>query len=207
MRIEQKVAALKKQPVSMEVRKRLESFQQLNGKGNQAWFSELCFCILTANSKAATAMAVQKEAGQEGFLQWPKSRLAEAIKGNKHRFHNTKARYIVEARKFRDIKSRLAGKGEFEARDWLAQNVKGLGYKEASHFLRNVGHRNLAIVDRHILRAMKEHGLIEAYPDVLGKESYEKCEKLLGELCRKTGSCQAELDLYLWYLETGHVLK
>jgi len=32
-------------------------------------------------------------------------------------------------------------------------------------------------------------------------------EKQLEEICGKTGLSQGELDLYLWYMKTGKVLK
>ena len=39
-------------PIKSDVDNRLNEFKELNN--SQDWFSELCFCILTANSKAAT---------------------------------------------------------------------------------------------------------------------------------------------------------
>jgi len=36
--------------------------------------------------------------------------------------------------------------------EWLVKNLTGLGYKEAGHFLRNIGSGKIAILDRHILR-------------------------------------------------------
>ena len=47
-------------------------------------------------------------------------------------------------------------------RDWLVKEkrIKGLGYKEASHYLRNIGYRGYAILDKHILRSLAELGII-----------------------------------------------
>ncbi|GAJ17855.1 unnamed protein product, partial [marine sediment metagenome] len=33
---------------------------------------------------------------------------------------------------------------EIKLREWVVKNFKGLGYKEASHFLRNIGYKNFA---------------------------------------------------------------
>jgi len=59
------VRRLQKSPISKVVRKRLAEFKKLGKSDN--WFSELCFCILTANSKARTAIAIQKKLGAKGF--------------------------------------------------------------------------------------------------------------------------------------------
>jgi len=199
MQLINEIKNLERSEIKEVVEKRLNEFKEL-GKN---WFSELCFCILTANSKAETALKVQKELGYYGFSSMPRKEIAECIKRNKHRFHNNKAKYIVEARKFKNIQEIVLR--EKEAREWLVENVKGLGYKEASHFLRNVGYENYAILDRHILNLMKENGMIN---DVkLGKKNYLEIEKKFLELAKKTGMSAAKLDLYMWFMRTGKVLK
>jgi len=207
MRLESRLLKLKKGPAGKEVGERLQEFGRLGRKGNRDWFSELCFCILTANSKAKTAIEIQKQAGRSGFLEYDEKKMAETIRKNRHRFHNTKARYIMEARRFRDIRKRLEGMGGFEAREWLVKNVNGIGYKEASHFLRNVGFQDLAILDRHVLRVMEREGMMGEVPKSLGRRDYLEYEKKLKGLCDAAGMSQAELDLYLWLMETGEVLK
>ena len=97
-------------------------------------------------------------------------------------------------------------KDENELREWLVKNVKGVGYKEASHFLRNIGLVNLAIVDYHIINILAKHELIEK-PKTITRNRYFEIENLLRKIAEKLGLTLAELDLYLWYLETGKVLK
>lgn len=190
------------------IQQRLNEFSSFKQKGNEEWFSELCFCILTANSRAKTAIAIQKELGFEGFAKNKQEQLAEAIKRNKHRFHNNKAKYILEARKNIQIKDKLNSiNSELEKREWLVENIKGLGFKEASHFLRNTGHFNLSILDRHILNLMLDHNLINEKPKSLTKKNYLEIENKFNELARKIKMSSAELDLNLWYLKTGEVLK
>jgi len=86
-------------------------------------------------------------------------------------------------------------------RGWLVKNVKGVGYKEASPFLRNVGYFDVAILDRHILTLMNED------KKALSKKRYLKIENKFRQLASKLGMSCAELDLYMWYIETGWVLK
>ena len=88
------------------------------------------------------------------------------------------------------------------------ENVKGLGWKESSHFLRNVGHLDVAIIDRHIISNMVEYGLIsENVRKGLTKRRYMEYEKLLEKVADRARMTLGEMDLYLWYRKTGQVLK
>jgi len=190
---------------------RLNEFRDFKNKKNDEWFSELCFCLLTANSRASSAIAIQKELGFSGFSSAKHQKIVETIKRNKHRFHNNKAKYIVEARKHVQIKDFIQElvdeRGVLEAREWLVDNVKGLGYKEASHFLRNVGFDGVAILDRHILNLMIEHELLKEKPKSLNRINYLLIEQELNKFAEHIGMTPAELDLSMWYLKTGNVLK
>jgi N-glycosylase/DNA lyase len=198
---------MKNSKIKHLINKRLNEFNILRDKTNEDWFSELCFCILTANSKAESAIKIQNQIGLKGFLIDSEENIARVIKLNKHRFYNNKSQFICEARKNNNIKDIIQKMNEFEAREWLVKNIKGVGYKEASHFLRNVGYKNLAILDRHILNLMVENKLITEKPKSLNKKIYLDVEKNFNKLAEKLGMSSAELDLYMWYLKTGKVLK
>lgn len=189
------------------VETRLKEFESLGKKGNKDWFSELCFCILTANSKASTALLIQEELGVNGFCGLSHSGVRACIIKHKHRFHNNKSKYIVEARAHMDIKKKISKMDDFSAREWLVKNIKGIGYKEASHFLRNVGRKSLAILDRHILNLMVEEGMLKEKPKSLTSKNYIEIEKKFNKLAVKMFMSAAELDLYMWHMKTGKVLK
>jgi N-glycosylase/DNA lyase len=197
--------------VQQLIDKRMSEFSSFANKPSDAWFSELCFCLLTSNAKAKTALAVQQELGIKGFHTMPKNKLVTCIKSNKHRFHNTKAARIVEARVHsKNLKStiqRIAeNHGHTVAREWLVDNVKGLGHKEASHFLRNTGHENVAIIDRHILSILEQHKIISS-PKDLSPRNYLAIEEKCITLAENLNMSLSRLDLSLWYLKTGQVLK
>lgn len=199
-----KLRELKESNVREIVEKRIKEFESLPP---EKWFSELCFCILTANSSAQIGIKAQEVIGDR-FLSMSKEELALVLKELGHPYYARRAEYIVEARKYRDIHKIVAQFGdERQAREWLVRNIKGIGYKEASHFLRNVGYKNVAIIDRHILRVMVRYGLIEKAPKGLTKKKYLELEKILERVAREAGLTLAELDLYLWYMDTGKVLK
>jgi len=186
---------------------RIQEFQQNNEKSTSGILKELCFCILTANFNAQKSIRIQEEIN-DGLITFSESQLAKELKRSGHRFPNIRAKYIVEARMYEESISRiiLSSGDEQEQRDWLVKNIKGIGYKEASHFLRNVGFTDLAIIDFHIIDLLSRLGLIQK-PKNLGKKKYLEIEKLLRNASRKLNMNLAELDLYMWYAETGKILK
>lgn len=195
-----------------KVEETIKTFEQ-NGRGDEkVWFNELCYCILTANSNAQTVFTICEElCPKDAFLNYSEKELAVNLKERGYRFYNKRAEYIVEARKIIDIlkKKVLSFETEFEAREWLISKVngvkliKGIGLKESSHFLRNVGYKNLAILDRHILKILSEK-----VPKTLSE--YCSIENQMRNFANKFGLNLAELDLFLlWkdYFKTGKILK
>ena len=207
MRLLERIKGLRGSRVGATIRRRLKEFRELRGSSSEELFKELCFCILTANFHAEGGIRIQKEVG-EGFLSLTEKELAGELRRLGYRFPNTRAKYIVQDRKFAgELKGRVRSFGDGkEFREWLVENVKGLGYKEASHFLRNIGYGDVAIVDFHIVDLLAAHGLI-GKPKTMTKRKYLEIEKVLEGIAGKLGMGLGELDLYLWYIETGKVLK
>ncbi len=187
---------------------RWDDFTAMHRTGEDKWFSELCFCILTANTSAEMGVRVQKALGYEGFAKIPDKKLARALRDAGARFYNTRAGYIIAARRYDGkLKETITGLGnQFKAREWLFRNVKGIGYKEASHFLRNVGYGNVAILDKHILNILRRYDLIGDFKRV-GKRRYIAIEHVLRHIAETAHMPLGKLDLYLWYFKTGKVLK
>jgi len=201
------VNRLKGKEVSKLVANRMREFEQLGKSGAEEIFKELAFCLLTANYSAEGGIRIQRAIG-DGFITLPKEELERRLRELGHRFPKARAEYIVEARRLlprlKDILSSF--RDERGLREWLAKNVRGLGYKEASHFLRNIGYKNLAIIDYHIVDVLVRYGIIER-PKSLTRRKYLEIESILEKIAEKTGLTLGELDLYLWYMETGKVLK
>jgi N-glycosylase/DNA lyase len=198
---------LKKSKVKRLVDMRIKQFKENSKKSSNEIFKELCFCILTANFNAERSIRIQEEI-DDGFLTFSEPELAKMLKKFSHRYPNTRAKYIVEARKYKDILKEIikSFNNENELRMWLVKNIKGLGYKEASHFLRNIGFNNVAIVDFHIIDILTRYKLIRR-PKILTKMKYLEIENFLMKIAKKLNLSLAELDLYLWYIETGKILK
>ncbi len=170
-------------------------------------FSEACFCILTANSSAVLGIKIQKEVGIEGFHNLPLEELYQIIKKMGHRFAYQRAERIVKLREKEQFLLEIAkeqnGK---EAREKLVKEIHGYGYKEASHFLRNIGFDDVAIIDRHISRFLFEKGLVKPRKTIT-KKVYLECEEALEKIAQNFGLTLAELDLYIFYIKTKKVLK
>jgi N-glycosylase/DNA lyase len=198
----QSVKILIKSNLSKKVKVRIREFERA---GRKDTFNELCFCLLTANYSAERAIEIQKKIG-DGFCTLSEKALAKKLKELGYRFPNARAKYIVGARAHIPYLKKITLDDDFKAREYLAKNVKGLGYKEASHYLRNIGRKNLAIIDFHIIDLLAENKIIEK-PKNLSSKRYMEIEEKLAKLCKKLNLSQAELDLYLWYLETGKILK
>ena len=201
--------------VQDEIRARLDGFKRLWEKGSEEdVFAELVFCILTPQSGAKLCWdAVKKLADKNLLLKGSKNQILKELEGV--RFKYKKAEYVVEARKQFltegkiSIKLQISGFSDvYDAREWLAQNVNGIGYKEASHFLRNIGvGENLAILDRHILKNLKLFGVIEKIPNSISRKKYLEIEKKIRKLAEKVKIPMSHLDLVLWYKETGEIFK
>lgn len=194
--------------VGEEISKRMGGFEELHRRGNVEWFSELCFCILTAYSSAELGLKIQKDLNCEDFLTLSRENLCCKLREEGHRFSERRAEFIVCARDFSNIKETITSfSDERVAREWLVGRIRGLGYKEASHFLRNVGYKNVAILDRHVIRVMFEYGLISEIPKTLTRRKYLEIEQKLEKLAERVGLSLGELDLYLWFMKTGKILK
>jgi N-glycosylase/DNA lyase len=134
---------------------------------------------------------------------------------NTVRFADNKAKYIIEAREFFTENEKLKIKEKIlsfpdvlKLRDWLVENVKGLGMKESSHFLRNIGlGSELAILDVHVMDNLEEYGVIEEIPKTLTKKCYLEIEKKMKEFSKLVGIPMDELDLLFWSEETGIIFK
>ena len=198
-----------------DIVKRLKDFRRFRQKSNdEEIFRELAFCIFTPQSKAKSCWASIQKLDEEDLLF---KGSAEQIRQNLHcvRFHNKKAEYLVRARNLflkngeLSLKPLLNSYPDIrECREWLVKNLTGLGYKEASHFLRNIGFgEKIAILDRHILRNLQLLGVIPEVPESLSRTKYLGIEEKMAECAAKIAIPLSHLDLLLWYKETGVIFK
>lgn len=195
----EEINKLKNSDTGRIINQRINEFENIPRDFNSL-FRELVFCILTAGTSAELGIRTINHLGNTIFTgnqQEIQKNLKEV-----YRFHTIRAEYIFQAREnFKKINLNSES-----IREDLIKNIKGIGMKEASHFLRNIGFKDFAIIDFHIIDILVKYELIEK-PKTLTIKKYLEIENILRKLSKKVNLNLAELDLYLWYMETGKVLK
>jgi len=186
---------------------RLNEFKQVPPS---EYFYELVYCLLTPQSSAVNAgkaVTLLRSHDLRNALIDPERLLHQ--KEFYIRFHKTKARHLVAVKaQYPLILQHVTnGSSSEDLREWLVNNVKGLGWKEASHFLRNIGHTNVAILDRHILRNLVRAGVLRRIPKTLTARRYLAIERNFFKFAGRVGISMDELDLLFWSMETGEILK
>ncbi|GAC1446065.1 MAG: N-glycosylase/DNA lyase [Pyrinomonadaceae bacterium] len=198
-----------------EIRARLDEFQDVWKRADDArLFEELVFCIFTAGASARMGLRAI-ETVRPLLAAATHDELTNALLGV-HRYPKARAGYIVVTRDYltREFQMRMRERlmsfdDPVARRDWLARErgVKGLGYKEASHFLRNIGLRGYGILDKHILRSLAELGVIDSPAPPATRARYLAVENRLREFSCSVRIDFDELDLVLWSMKTGELLK
>ena len=189
------------------IRARLDDFAAIP---RAQWFYELCYCLLTPQSKAANADIVVKQL-QEIDFQHRGGDVVHLLRAPQHyiRFHNQKARRLELARSaWADWTALLDDDRPVrDRRDALAGAVNGFGLKEASHFMRNVGFRGLGIIDRHLLTYLVRTGIYAKPPQITTPRRYHAVERRFSRFADRGGYDMDELDLFFWSEMTGFILK
>lgn len=199
-------------PIKPQIEARLTDFRHIwETASDEELFKELAFCLLTPQSKAKTCWkAVQRLDRKCMMTETVPARISEELVGV--RFNHRKGEYICLAKNMFSSRSLRATLTSFTnpaaAREWLVENVKGLGYKEASHFLRNIGlGEDLSILDRHILKNLALLGVIKEVPSSPTKKMYLEIERKMIAFSKESKIPMGHLDLLLWYKEAGEVFK
>ncbi|MEM0133116.1 N-glycosylase/DNA lyase [Acidiplasma sp.] len=188
------------------IEERVADFKNMGKSRNRSLFIELSFCILTANTSAEMGIRTQRYIN-EGFIDYDLETLRSELRKIKYRFYNKRSEYIVNARFIiPDLKKLLRNRDRYYVREYLVENIKGVGYKEASHFLRNVGIFDFAILDKHIMKLLHNFGFFNDIKIKSGKD-YKKYEEIFNSIAYDFGMEPGIFDLYLWKMATGKILK
>lgn len=198
-----------------EIRARLAQFRDIWKTGsNERLWEELAYCIFTAGASARMGLRSIEAVGSL-LCDGTREQMTRALT-SVHRYPRARPGYIVTTRDYlhQDCGMRIRDRLEsfsdpIERRDWLAcePRIKGLRYKESSHFLRNIGLSGYAILDKHVLRSLAELGIIETPRPPTTRARYLETERLMKQFARKLRIDFDELDLVLWSMKTGEILK
>lgn len=187
------------------IEKRLKDFKAIP---QEEYFNELAFCILTPQSNAKKCWTAIEHLKTNNY----KKEEIEPCLAKNTRFHKNKTKYLKELiAKWKEIETKLkeAKEENIESiRMWLYENIKGFGLKESAHFLRNIGesYNKIAILDRHILRNLKELGAIDS-DKIKNNKHYLQLEEQFKQFSKKLEIPLDHLDLLFWSNETGEIFK
>jgi N-glycosylase/DNA lyase len=191
-----------------ENKQRIQTFLDLSKQkqnSKEDVFFELCFCILTPQSRAPLCRKSLDNIWSEGLKGKSKKQILGYL--DCVRFNDRKADYLILAQNnFDNIYTKIGElkDNSFELREWLVKNIKGYGYKEATHFLRNIGlGENFAMFDVHILRFMKGQDIVDE-DSVSSRKKYLEYEQKFIELAKRNGLKPAELDISIWLKGSGN---
>ncbi len=218
--------------IADRVKVRLDGFRRIWESGDDTdLFAELAFCLLTPQSGARRCeQALERLKKSGGLFHGGFDEICPDL--NIVRFKNNKTRYLIEARETfwnngGSLRKFLVESGDIPSmRKSLVDRVRGIGYKEASHFLRNIGlGEELAILDRHVLRVMARLGLLgsgmagkgagtgrraaghSVIPQSISGRKYCDLEKRLQGYATRAGVPMGHLDFVLFYMATGDIFK
>jgi N-glycosylase/DNA lyase len=200
-----------------EIRSRLREFRDVWRSASDArLWEEMVFCIFTAGASAKMGLR-SVEALRPLLQSGAQHEMTSAlVAAGAHRFPNARPGYVIVTRNYlrescsMRLRERLWGyRSPIERRDWLAKEprIKGLGYKEASHFLRNIGFKGYGILDKHIVRSLYELNVIDSPKPPTTRGKYLETEGKMRQFARSTRINFDELDLLLWSMKTGEILK
>lgn len=204
-----------------EIESRLKDFEQLKQENDYRLFMELVFVILTSQTEAQKAWKATEELDEKNLLlEGNTGQITKILERNGVRYEQNKAEYILKNRESLSqptlnnptnelkLEEKLDKENLDKTRKWLAENISGLGWKGASHFLRNIGYGNsFAIISTHIVSQMQELDVFETAEPPKNRDEYLEKEKNLKEFSEEIGIDVKALDLVLWSMKTGEVFK
>jgi N-glycosylase/DNA lyase len=205
----------------LALKKVFENFGR--AKTDEEVFYDLCFCLCAPQTTFKNNIKVIQKLRALDFYHMPVPTSARRL-GKKFylkvlpqilkpvRFYNNKTKYLIEAKHSFFWILEVVKDPSLESihkRDLLVKHIKGLGMKASSHFLRNMGDPQLAIIDTHIIKFLdklhysKTHDIFRKYPDNITKTVYIEMEKDFQKEASRHKLTTAELDAIIWKNYSG----
>jgi len=200
--------------IKEEINQKQDIFRMVWNLGDEEIFPELMFCLCTPQSNAHNGWKAVQSLSKIDLKIASQDQIEEILSKSGVRFKKNKAKYIVKAIQQHGAIKHLVTtlisnlKDMISVRNWIADNIYGLGMKEASHFLRNIGlGDDICILDRHILRNLTEHRVIDQVPRHMDKKLYLEIEQKMIQFSQDVNIPLFALDFVFWYLAKGELFK
>jgi N-glycosylase/DNA lyase len=178
-------------------------------------FEEFCYCLCTPREKARSAPDAVCRLRKENLLtQGTYDEIKSVLKGSGIALYPRKAENIVKNRVFfPDTKRKITDQflcynDIFRSRKELAHRVSGISFKEASHFLRNIGFGSaVCILDTHIINQLVQNGLLPVKPKSLTEKRYLEIERIMVHFAAQENIPVDVLDLLFMFKENPNITK
>jgi len=161
-------------------------------------FYHLCFAVLAPQTTFKSNHRVTTHLREHDFMNKRLTRKTLEVIIKPTRFYRIKTERLIRLKKqFSNIFIMMMSDMDEELkREFLVKNVNGIGMKAASHFLRNMGYKNLAIIDTHVIKFLG----CEAPKN---KKEYLEIERRFRDIANKLDLYTAELDAIVWKRYSG----
>ncbi len=196
------------------IQAQLDEFDQVREQADdRKIFEELAFCILTSAvgpKVGARSLEAIKDVLFEASPQVLEERLTGVHKYPEKAYYITHTRDYLKSEyglKMNDLVSSFKDRLELREFFGLNKDIKGLGLTQASHFLRNIGIKGYAILDRNVVRSLYDLGVLDNPKPPTTKKRYLEAEEKMQGLSYELGIDIEELDMLLWSMKTGHIPK
>lgn len=201
--------------IKTQIEEKYEIFQELGENGSdEELFAEMIFCICTPQSSAKAGWKAASRILKEDLFNADEYVLQDILGTSGVRFKKNKVKYIIHNRPSfypgtKEALNHILSAPPLTARETLVKGVKGWGMKEASHFMRNIGFGDkLCILDRHILRCLKEFEIIDSIPNGIDRATYLRIEEEMKHFSKEINIPVFALDFVFWAREhKGEIFK
>ena len=203
-----------------EIESRLREFRGLREASDERLFQEISFVIFSSQSSAENSWSATQRLGEKGLLEKDKENISRVLRQEEIQYEERKADYIISNREklsqptFNDpstdlkLRQQIRPENLEKSRKWFAENIKGLSWKGASHFLRNTGYgKDFAILSSHTVSVLFDLEVIKASEPPKNAEEYLEMEEKVREFSEEISIDIQALDLVLWSMRTGEVFK
>lgn len=184
----------------------VEYFKQ--PKDDEEIFYQLCFCICSPQCTYDENMKSMNNLIAIDFYcrDVETDDIASQILSS--RFYRQKADRLQKAKRKFDavliiVREILDYCSHYNLREWLVDNIKGMGMKTSSMFLRNMGSEKLAVIDTHIIKFLNDV-LDEDITTPSSNKQYLELEKKVQNIAKEKGISTAVLDVLVWKYYTNN---
>ncbi|MDR1902664.1 MAG: hypothetical protein LBQ88_10325 [Treponema sp.] len=179
-------------------------------------FGELCYCLCTPREKARNALDAVLRLRKENLLtRGTSDEIKPVLKESGIALYPQKAENIIKNRGlfFPHTRQKITDQflcydDIFRSRKELAYSVSGIGFKEASHFLRNIGFGGrTCILDTHIINQLVQNGLLPKKPKSLTEKKYLEIEQTMIQFAAQEHIPVDVLDMVFMFKENPNITK